>query len=265
MKPKILVGSPVSIHHAYCTPQYLEAIRNLTYPDYDILLADNSPTPEFCKYLRKQGVNCMRVGHKIKSIPDRILNGALYLGKHALENGYDYLFIVEQDIIPPGNAVELFLEDKKPALTGIYFNLKQMGREVYRVPVLYTWPSGGDKKQLLKNREELEKQNPELYKALKEGNFDFSKIRKQVSIEDLKRQRLLRVKASGAGCLFIHRSVLGKVPFRSNPEGFYDVMFGLDLENKGIPFYADTSVVCRHMVLSRPWTWERGEIKPVGK
>ena len=37
-KSKVLVGCPVSDYHEYCTEQYIQAIKNLTYNNYDILL-----------------------------------------------------------------------------------------------------------------------------------------------------------------------------------------------------------------------------------
>jgi len=266
MNPKVLVGSPVSLHHQYCTPQYLDGIKSIGYDNYDILLVDNSGTHGYAEYVKSQGLECVRAGQGHASIPERILEGALHLRKHALANGYDYLLIVEQDIIPPRNAISLFLESGKPALTGVYFSFKQVGGTIYRVPVLYTWVPEEDQKEMLADLGRLERENPQFLKLLKEKNFDFSTIRKQVSMTDLEKARLLKVKTSGAGCLFIHRSVLEKVPFRSNPDGFYDVMFGLDLERNGIEFFADTSVSCKHMVQGRPWSWDsRQNIWPAGR
>ena len=36
--PKILVGGPVSDHHDYCYLQFLETVKRLSYPNFDVFL-----------------------------------------------------------------------------------------------------------------------------------------------------------------------------------------------------------------------------------
>lgn len=261
MDPKVLVGSPVSTHHLYCTEKYLGSIKTLTYKNYDILLVDNSPTNELANTLTKHSIPFVQHATQVKEPAKKILECALYLRNHALDNGYDYLLILEQDIIPPRDVIELFLQDKKPALTGVYHNFRKVDGQLYRIPVLYTWLTKQDEKYILENKAVIKEKNHSLIQELDKCGWDFSMIRKQVSMADLEDRRLLKVKTSGAGCLFISREILQKVPFRSNTDGFYDVLFGLDLEKAQIPFYADTKVVCEHLLRGRPWTWKGSKIE----
>ena len=52
-KPKILVGCPTSFHKEYALEQYAESIKALTYPNYDILLVDNSKDDVYFKRIKK--------------------------------------------------------------------------------------------------------------------------------------------------------------------------------------------------------------------
>ena len=111
---KVLVGSPVSKHHAYSTPQYLEAIKNLSYPDYDILLVDNSETEEWHNQVRESsGVKIVRHGYDKPTVKERMVACRNYLRSYALENGYDYFFDLDQDVIPPKDVIERLISHKK--------------------------------------------------------------------------------------------------------------------------------------------------------
>ena len=49
---KILVGSPVNEMYDYCIKDYADAIRSLSYSNYDILLVDNSKDDSFYNKLK---------------------------------------------------------------------------------------------------------------------------------------------------------------------------------------------------------------------
>ena len=101
-KSKVLVGCPVSDYHEYCTEQYIQAIKNLTYNNYDILLVDNSKDDRFYNSI-KDNVPVIRDKYQ-PNVYDRIISSRNLLRKKTLEGGYDYLFSLEQDVIPPKNV-----------------------------------------------------------------------------------------------------------------------------------------------------------------
>jgi len=75
---------------------------------------------------------------------------------------------------------------------------------------------------------------------------------------------LIQIASCGSGCLFIHNSVLKKIKFHYSkqhdvPERDYfvfdDVFFCKDLSKLKIPIYADTSMICKHLIKEKGWTW----------
>ena len=79
-----------------------------------------------------------------------------------------------------------------------------------------------------------------------------------VSEIELNNPRLIQVHKCGLGCVLIHRSVLEKIEFRyvKELEAFDDIHFSNDIIKNGFNIYADLSVVCKHLVLNRPWDWK---------
>ena len=69
---------------------------------------------------------------------------------------------------------------------------------------------------------------------------------------------LLKIAVSGLGCILIHRSVLEKIKFRYDKKypSFDDIFFGLDCKENNFGIYADTNIVCKHLLKNRPWKWK---------
>ena len=259
--PKVLVGCPVSEHHAYCTGDYLEAIKNLSYPHYDILLIDNSKTEDFSKQLQKADVPVLRDCYAIEDVKDKIAASRNVLRKKVLEGKYDYFLSLEQDVIPPKNVIETLLKHKKSIVSGVYFNYYTVLDKKELFPVLYRWLSEKEKKDLLSKKEVLKKVNPGLYADLEKNHFNFSDVRMKLTAADVEKPRLLRIKQCGVGCVLIAKEVLEKITFRIDhtTDGFDDATFCDDALKAGYELYADTSVKCKHLVNKRPWSWEKLE------
>ena len=100
----MLIGAPVSHYHLYCTGAYLKSLQSLTYNNYDICLVDNSPTDKFYNLLKEKRINVIRKDMKDKTIREKIIDCRNVLREKVLDEGYDYFFSVEQDILLPKNA-----------------------------------------------------------------------------------------------------------------------------------------------------------------
>src|SRR3989344_7487708 len=105
---KILVGSPVNKMYDYCIKEYVDAIKNLTYKNYDILLIDNSKTEEFYKKLKLMKINVIREKY-FEEPRDRMVHCRNILKKKVIEDNYDFLLNIDQDVIPPRDIIERFL------------------------------------------------------------------------------------------------------------------------------------------------------------
>ena len=106
MPPKILVGCPTSHHKAYCLKEYAEAVKSLDYPNYDILLVDNSPDEDYINKIKEHGLSVIK-GHYFEGARDRIIASRNILRQKAIDEGYDYFFSLEQDVIPPRDIYSL--------------------------------------------------------------------------------------------------------------------------------------------------------------
>lgn len=255
---KILVGSPVSKHHAYCTHQYLERIKNLDYSGYDILLVDNSDDEEFYNLIRED-VPIVHHGYGKPTIKDKLVASRNYLRDYALKNDYDYFLNIDQDVVPPKDVIERLLSHKKDFVTGIYYNyFNQTTEKTVKMAVAYIWFTKEEEQEMKSNPELVKKTNPNLYAALQKTNWQFEKLMRPINEKEVAAGKLMKIRAAGSGCMLVSRHALESVAFRENTEGgFDDVLFCFDLQDKGFGLYADCTVICEHLTQNRPWEWTR--------
>jgi len=226
--PKILVGAPVTDLMEYCFDRFIESIRNLTYPNYDIFLVDNSKEDRFFNKIKGMGIPAER----IEFIDDprvRLVKCRNMIREKALKGGYDYMYCADQDVIPPKTVLEDLLKHQKKVVSGVYYNITPEGKpiSVIRVPA---------------NEETFERDN--LVRPLTEVEMESPK--------------LVRVGLNGTGCLLIHRSVLQRIKFRNelNMPIWDDTTFAMDCVKNGITMYADTGIRCDHLLKEKPWNWK---------
>ncbi len=257
-QPKILIGCPASDYHQYCTKEYLHGLRSLTY-NPDIFLVDNSPTISFFTFLEKEKIPAVRACFDIPDVKQKIAASRNVLRKKILDEGYDYFFSLEQDVIPQKNVIETLLQHKKPIVSGVYYSyFPVLGRQQL-FPVAYRWLTKEEQEDMQTNKHLLEKINPVLYEELQQNSFDFSKVRMKLKPEEVEKPQLLKVKQCGLGCLLIHRDALEKITFRidETTDGFDDATFCDDALALGYDLFLDTRVKCKHLIRERPWTWEK--------
>ncbi|MBI2105459.1 hypothetical protein HYT56_01315 [Candidatus Woesearchaeota archaeon] len=223
---KILVGCPTSDYHEYALQEYAEAVKKLTYKNYDLLLVDNSKEDSYIKKLKSLGLPVMK-GPWHEESRERIINSRNILRQKFLDGNYDYFLSLEQDVIPPKDIIERLLQHKKRVVTGIYFNYINTKKGTELAPVVWS-------KINMETEERYFISPSELNKGLK------------------------RIAMSGLGCILIHKSVLEKMKFRYEKQypSFDDIFFGLDCRENKINIYADTNIICKHLIKNRPWSWK---------
>ena len=257
-EPKVLIGAPVFDGGAYATKAYLAGINTLAYKNAEYLLVDNSKTDSFYKDLKKQKVNIIRKFHDLKTPRERLVSGRNLLAKKVIEEGYDYFLSLEQDVIPPKDIIEKLMLHKKEIVSAVYYNCFKNSRGVKILqPILYRRTTEQEKKGILQNIDRFRQVNPQTYKFLEENNFNFDKLQKQLSQKEVLNKGLIEVSACGLGCVLIHRNILEKEKFKVNKdtESLDDVLFCNDVGKLNVKIYADTSIICRHMLKNKPWKW----------
>ena len=132
-----------------------------------------------------------------------------------------------------------------------------------KLPVVYGWFSEQQQNEILNNLENIKVRNPQFYNVLVKENFNFSRIRRQLTEEEVNNDNIIEIKMCGTGCILIHKSILERLGFRENLDGgFDDVIFCKDvIEKLNLKIYCDNSVKCNHLVRERPWHWARDGIE----
>ncbi|MBM3199756.1 hypothetical protein FJZ53_02375 [Candidatus Woesearchaeota archaeon] len=223
MKQKVLVGCPTSELKGYALERYVKGVKSLKYGKFDVLIVDNSRGEEYCQKINRLGLPAVR-GPYSKSARQRIVDSRNILRQKVLDEGYDYFFSLEQDVIPPTDALQNLLNHGKDIVTGVYFSYQTNNGVTLLVPLLW---------QKVKNDE---------------MRFMLEK--------EVTEQKLLEVGACGLGCILIHRDVLEKIKFRFNKEdnSFDDMWFCKDASDAGFKIFADTSIKCKHLI--KDWRWD---------
>ncbi len=222
-QPKVLIGAPISEDYDYCLNDLLAGINSLDYPNFDVLLVDNSKDETFFNKLKNMNLNIKRIQY-YKEARDRMVVSRNLLREHALSNGYEYLLSLDADIVLNKDTLSNLVSYKKPLLTAIYFRIL-IGKD--------------GRKNMLPMIFKRDEKDPNFIKAMKY----------------VPKPGLLSVDMCGLGCILIHKSVLEKIKFRYD-KGFDDEAFCIDALNNNFKIYADTKTICKHMFLNRPWDWK---------
>lgn len=219
---KVLVACPTADIKAYCFDDWVNNVKHLTYPNYDIYMCDNSDTREFyAESKEKYGdiITFERISTThAKSTPQAMAKSHEKCREYALKGGYDFLLHLESDVFPPLDVIERLMAH----------NAKVVG-------ALYHIEVGDESKLMIQQIENFGEAHRETYN-LDETDLDF--VDGEVK----------RVHSCGLGCTLIHRSILERFPFRYeegapvHPDSFF--FADLDMYRENV--FVDTSILCEH-------------------
>jgi len=233
---KILIGCPTYKIYDYCVDLWVDAVKKIQEfskeHQVDYLLVDNSKTDDFFNSLKKKGVNIVKAPY-FPDVRKRVIHSRNILSDKVLNEGYDYFFSLEQDVIPKEDILEKFLPHNKEIVSGYY------GKPVSVV---------------LRDNEtgELKKAVIELALIwLGEGE----RLRRANPMEVLNKG-LIKVGGFGIGCVLIKRKVMEKIKFRYETDrgAFDDMFFCIDAKKEGYDLFLDSDVRVKH--LNRSWDRE---------
>ena len=212
--PRVLIGCPEYEKKDYSIERWAERVKELDYPNYEVLVADNSEDQEHIKVWEKLGIRAVWTGHQ-DTARDRLTQSREYLRKYALENGFDFFFDLESDIIPTKDIIYELLKWGKKVIGGWYY----IGLPNFARPCL--------------SRVFMEVDHPDLKLTL---------------FEYMAKHRLMKVFMGSMGVLMMHRDVLEQVPFYYIPVMYRmdDTFYFIELERRGIDVYIDTDLLVAH-------------------
>lgn len=239
--PKILVGCPTSDYKAYCFDEYIKALKSLTYPNIEFLIADNSEEPYYAKRFEEAGFPVVRVPFE-KPAMKRVVAARNVIRQKVVEGDYKYYFSLEQDVIPPPDIIEKLLARKEWLVSGLYFSFYNVDGQRKKCPLFFL---------------ENDTMSGTAGTPVKPGNILLGQnITLQFDIDEPTtfEPPFFRVKAAGLGCMLIHRYVMENIPFRFvSDDTTDDFAFCEDAFRKGFDVYVDSDLRCDH--LSRQFDW----------
>ncbi|MDO8537414.1 MAG: glycosyltransferase [archaeon] len=229
MQPKILIGIPTHEVMASSLEEFITNLKSLTYENFEICIEDNSPNLDYYNKLQKIAEEWNKIKKQkfsvIHSIPlpkarQRIVNARNLLRKKFLEEGFDYFFSLEQDVIPPINVLETLLSRNEKIISGVYF-----------VP-----------------RKKINGLEIVAYKFLHTKSFNTANLSPLNFLELMPSRVIKELAFTGVGCQLIAREVLEKIQYRYDDSLMQtdDYFFGVDAFKHNYSICLDSSVLCKH-------------------
>jgi glycosyltransferase involved in cell wall biosynthesis len=221
--PKVLVATTIYEGKDYIMDRFYKNICSLDYPNYEILLVDNSETNEYKKQLVQRGYKNVVHVARGKHSREGVANALNYIRKYALQNGYDYWLSIECDLIPPKDIIQRLMLHQKTIVGCIYvIGYKDSNGQPPR-PCLFG----------LRRRQngELETFN---YNP-KEGFAFFG-------------GGVQRIHGCGLGCTLVKAELLRKLEFwyMDDEIKHSDVYMYMDLHNMGHDVWLDSDIIIPH-------------------
>lgn len=224
--PKVLCGCPTNLKKSYILERYVSRLKELTYPNIELVLSDNSADDSFKLDIEKLGIKCLKSPWHEKS-RFRIMTSRNQLRQYALDNGFDFYMSIEADVIPPVDIIEKLLIHNKDLVGGWYY----IGDPNYARPcVSQEWKEVGNDKVV---------QAPPTQVVMAKN-------------------RLMKAFLGSMGIMLISRNVLEKIKFRVLDRFSHhdDTWFFFDCEDNGFELWIDTDLLVVHLQQPQQWANE---------
>lgn len=241
VNPKVLVGIVTYEGKDYIFPQCYNAVRSFNYDNYDVLIVDNSAGDSYYTKLLREGYRNVHHIKRAKNSRDTLSDSQNYIRYRMLNGGYDYLLMVESDLVPPPETITRLLNHNKLVVGSLYWlqgRLPDTERE--KLPEGSFIPGDNGKYKIpciffLEWKKEVGAMGTRL--------ITYSELPRFLNTG------LRQVHGCGIGCTLFARSIVEKYPYWTD-ERFdnkhSDVYLYMDLHNGHIPVFVDTSFEVPH-------------------
>lgn len=216
--PKVLISCPITELKDYCLPEWLSAVLSIDYDNSHVYFVDNSKDRGHAEDIRALGIEC---DYHEPSYSPRIFVTECQnkIRQKVLDEGYDYLFMLECDQFPPKDIIHKLLAHNKQVVGAHYYifsgtNMKNIMADAFYEP--------------------LHHMTIRHLSVMQGFEYMGSGVKKTMHL--------------GLGCILIHRSVLEKIEFRvvEGEAMASDSYFHEDLYRNRIPCYVDTDIITDH-------------------
>lgn len=239
--PRVLVGITTYEGKDYMFPKCYKAAREFDYPSdrYDVLVVDNSDDKgRYFRKLKKRGVSWVEHISRGANSREALTKSQNLIRKRFLAGDYDYLLMLESDLLPEKDQLKRLLSFSKPVVGSTYF----IGTGDVKVPCIFLSDVKVEGFQGTRPIGVIRKNNVNV-------GTDYEEVKRFLGTG------LRQVHGCGLGCTLIRRSVVEDTPFWCDARfdnKHSDVYFYLDLERSRTPVFVDTDRVVPHF----PSKWE---------
>ena len=236
--PKVLIVTPTYEGKGYILDRFIDRVKEFTYPNCEFIMFDNSKTNDYFERIKVRGVNVMKCPHYIDT-RENICTTRNIIVDYFLKSDCEYMFHLEQDVIPQENIIEKLVKWKKLVIGGYYYI--NQGRTLKRICVFKGFiPIDG----------------PNDYKGKMMALMPYS-------YDIMGKDRLMKIYLGSLGVTLIHRDIFEKhkIKFWWAPELTWhdDTGFFHDLDIRGIEVFIDTDLLVPHFQSS--WAVDNFEEK----
>jgi len=238
----------------YCIDEFLDAVRMLSYSNYDVLLVDNPRLEDFYRELRKrEGVEVIWDQTKEELPVKRLVSSRNKILEYAVENGYDYVFMLDSDVIPPKNIIEELLQWKKDIISGLYYNYFKSSGQIKLLPVAWMEVTA---------REFVRMQEQVKFPTTIQSHRD---LQRHMTQEEAESDNVYEVLYPSAGCMLLSKSVFSKIRYGvpKAPDGVVgtdDIYFIKKAREAGFSVFCYTKMKCEHLIKGKHKKDEDGRL-----
>lgn len=241
--PKVLVASATYKGMGYCDDEFLKSVKNFK-GDYDILIVEKSEDSDYFNELRKiEGVEVLKYDSDEKDKLIRVIESRNMIIEHALKNNYDYILMLDSDVIAPENIIEELLDCEKEIVSGWYVNYAVVDGVKKIIPAVW-----------------LEVSEKEFEEMKRQVNFpDFVKshedLRRRIEDEEIKSRKVIKVLIPAGGYMMLSRKVFEKIKYNLIDTSNWgdiktsdEIGFVLKAMQAGFESWCNTRVKCEHLI-----------------
>ena len=251
--PKVLIAAPTSERHSHILDEWIAHLNSLTYLNFDVCLVDNTlKTDRYFQKLKTVKVKDKPIitwRHEWDTTDWNHLQMLSHvreeIREYFLENNYDYLFFLDDDIFIPEKGIQTLLS----------YNKEQVG---FYVHVFYepdTRPCLIKSGEVImgKGLDYFSFEEVDAYKKFAKA-YKNNKLTKKEKllvphiIKDPLNPNLFKTYAVNLGCLLIKKEVLEKCKFRTHDTFIWgeDLWYYAEANEKRFEFWVDTNVRAVH-------------------
>lgn len=236
--PKVLIGVPTFVGMKYCLDDFLKGLRALDYSNVEILFVDNSDGEEFSEELKAEGFEVLRVGGS--SPVEKIVNSRNKIIERALEKDFDFIFMLDADVVCPRDIILELISCEKDIVSGMYFNYFNSSGKLKVLPVVW--------RSITQEEFNVMKMHVQFPPSVK-SHLD---LQRHLTLEEADSDELLDVLFPSGGCMLLSRKVFSALKYElpnvnvSNVSD--DILFFRRAHERGFGVFCYTKLKCDHLL-----------------